>query len=70
MKRRAKLWRAHFLGLLAQGLAKADRVEEGITEVTQAWLELFRDRENCAAAELHRILGELLIMRATEGTNV
>ena len=63
----AKLWHAHFLGLLAQGLAKADRVEEGITEVTQALALVQETGENCAAAELHRILGELLIMRATEG---
>ena len=63
----AKLWRAHFLGLLAQALAKADRVEEGITEVTEALALVQETGENCAAAELHRILGELLIMRATDG---
>ena len=66
----ARLWRAYFLGLLAQALASADRVDEAIAEVTEALSLVQESGENCSAAELHRIHGELLIVRATDSNGL
>jgi DNA-binding winged helix-turn-helix (wHTH) protein/predicted ATPase len=61
----ARLWRAHFLGLLAQALAKADRLQEGLTAAAEA-LAVVRDTgEQGSAAELHRVYGELLLASAS-----
>jgi DNA-binding winged helix-turn-helix (wHTH) protein/predicted ATPase len=57
----ARLWRPYFLGLLAQALAKADRLQEGVAVAADA-LAVVRDSgERAYAAELHRVFGELLL---------
>jgi len=61
----ARLWRAYFLGLLAQALTRAERVQEGLDAAAEA-LAVVRDTgEQGAAAELHRVYGELLLARAS-----
>jgi DNA-binding winged helix-turn-helix (wHTH) protein/predicted ATPase len=62
----AKLFRTHFLGLLAQALGGAGRVEEGLTAVREALALAQRTSDNSSAAELHRIHGELLIQSSTD----
>jgi predicted ATPase len=60
----ARLWRAYFLGLLAQALAKADRAAEGLAAAAEA-VDAVRDtREQAFAPELHRVHGELLMATA------
>jgi tetratricopeptide (TPR) repeat protein len=59
-----RLWRGHALGLLAAALARAGRIDEGLDTVAEALLLVGEIGENCPAAELHRLQGELLIMRA------
>jgi DNA-binding winged helix-turn-helix (wHTH) protein/predicted ATPase len=61
----ARLWRPYFLGLLAQALARADRLQEGLAVAAEA-LAVVRDSgERAYAAELHRVYGELLLARAS-----
>ena len=62
----AKLWRAHFLGLLALALAGAGRVEEGLAAVTEALALVQHTADNCSGAELPRIHGELLIRQSID----
>ena len=57
----ARLWRPYFLGLLAQALVKADRVQEGLTAATEALALIRATGEQASAAELHRVYGELLV---------
>jgi DNA-binding winged helix-turn-helix (wHTH) protein/predicted ATPase len=57
----AKLRSQYFLGMLADQLAKAGRVDEGLLAITKA-LDLAESTgEGYALAELHRIKGELLL---------
>jgi adenylate cyclase len=63
----AKLWRPYSLGLLAQALSRAGRNEDGLTMVTEALSIVQRSGEDWARAELLRIKGELLIVRAKIG---
>ena len=60
----AKLWRAHFLGLLARAQAKAGRQGEALTTVDEAIALVERTSDNCSAAELHRIRGDVLIAQS------
>jgi DNA-binding winged helix-turn-helix (wHTH) protein/tetratricopeptide (TPR) repeat protein len=60
----AKLWRAHFLGLLARALEKARRHSEALSTVDEAIALAARTSDNCSAAELHRIRGEILISQS------
>jgi predicted ATPase len=55
----------YFLGLLADQLAKAGRVQEGLATVANALSEAERSGEGYSLAELHRIKGDLL-MKAAE----
>jgi predicted ATPase len=57
-----KLWRAHFLGLLAEALAGVGRAEEGLATVTEGLALANATGEMCSTAELHRIHGDLLLM--------
>lgn len=59
----AQLWRPHFLGLLAAALAKVGRVEEGLAAITEALTAVHNAGEHYSEAELHRIKGELLVMK-------
>jgi DNA-binding winged helix-turn-helix (wHTH) protein/tetratricopeptide (TPR) repeat protein len=60
----AKLWRAHFLGLLARALEKVGRHGDALTTVDEAIALAARTSDNCSAAELHRIRGEVLIAQS------
>lgn len=58
----AKLWRAHFLGLLALALARGGRATEGMAAVTEALALVRGTGENYCLAELNRLAGELLLL--------
>lgn len=59
----AKLWRAHHLGLLAEALAKAGQVVEGLSILAEA-LDTVQETGECYyEAELYRIRGDLLLMQ-------
>ena len=64
----ARLWRAHFLGLLAQALAKADRMQEGLTAAAEALAVVRETGEQGSAAELNRVYGELLLATGSSGS--
>jgi DNA-binding winged helix-turn-helix (wHTH) protein/predicted ATPase len=66
----ARLWRAYFLGLLAQALAKAGRNQEGLAAVSEALAVIRETGEHASAAELHRVYGELLLASASCGAAV
>ena len=57
----AKLRSPYFLGLLADELGKAGRLEEGLTTITNALIRAGENAENYWLADLHRIQGELLL---------
>jgi predicted ATPase len=63
----ARLWRAHFLGLLAQAFGRAGRIEEGLTAAADALTLVQQTGENFSTAELYRLQGELLALRAADG---
>ncbi len=63
----ARLWRAYFLGLLAQALAKADRIQEGLAAAAEALAVVRGTGDQASAAELHRVYGELLLASASSG---
>jgi predicted ATPase len=52
--------RAFFLGLVAEALAFAGDVEEGLAELNQAIARSTETGEKWADAELHRLRGDLL----------
>jgi predicted ATPase len=65
----AKLWQAHFIGMLAEGLSKAARIEEGINLIEEA-LAVVRDTgERFYEAELYRINGDLLMAQIEQREN-
>ena len=57
----ASLWFTYFAGLLADQLAKAARVEEGLTTISKALTYAENSGEKYSLAELHRIKGELIL---------
>jgi DNA-binding winged helix-turn-helix (wHTH) protein/predicted ATPase len=60
----AKLRSSYFLGLLADQLCKAGRVEEGLAVITKALAVAEHTGEGFAVSELHRIKGELFVKNA------
>lgn len=60
----AKLWSPYFLGLLADQVAKAGRVEEGLATIAKALAQAEHSGEGYSLAELHRIKGEFILMRS------
>ena len=60
----ATLWRPYYLGLLAQGLARLERVDAAVSEITNALALIETTGEYWCAAELNRIHGELVIQQA------
>ena len=60
-----ELMRPHFLALLAEALAKARHVEEGLRILEEALAVVHRNGERYYQAELYRLKGELLLMQAT-----
>jgi DNA-binding winged helix-turn-helix (wHTH) protein/predicted ATPase len=60
----ARLWRAQSLGFLAQALTRSGRGEEAEAAVLEA-LDLVQETgEDGAAADLHRVHGDVLLTRA------
>jgi class 3 adenylate cyclase/predicted ATPase len=60
----AEAFRPYFLALLAEGHAKAGRMQEGLIALTEA-LDLMDASKQCFwAAELHRLRGEFLLLRS------
>jgi predicted ATPase len=59
--------RAHWRLYLAEALALAGRVEEGLAVLGEAWQEVQRTGDRFSEAELHRLRGELLLQRGGEG---
>ena len=55
----ARLWRGHSLGLLAQALARAGRIEEARGTVAEALALVQQTGEQGSSAELRRLKGEL-----------
>ena len=60
----ARLWRPHYLGLLAHALAGAKQINDAFREVASALAMVKVTGEYWCAAELHRIEGELVIMQS------
>jgi predicted ATPase len=58
-----ELLHPHFLALLAEGLGKARRPDEGLRLLEDALAASHRTGERCYEAELYRLKGELLLMR-------
>jgi tetratricopeptide (TPR) repeat protein len=56
----AKLWCPYVLGLLAEQLGKAGRVEEGLDAIAKAFMLVEECGESYSMAELYRIKGELI----------
>jgi predicted ATPase/DNA-binding winged helix-turn-helix (wHTH) protein len=58
--------RPHFLALLAEAYAKAGRADEGLRVAEEALEAANRNGERYYQAELYRIKGELLLVKAAE----
>jgi tetratricopeptide (TPR) repeat protein len=63
-----KLGRAYGLGLLADGCGRIGQVEEGLGLIAEALDIANQTGEHSSDADLHRLRGELLLKRDTEGT--
>src|SRR4029079_19611443 len=58
-----ELMRPHFMALLAEGLGKASRPEQGLRALDEALVGADRTGDASYLAELYRIKGELLLMQ-------
>jgi len=58
--------RPHFLILLGEALGKAHQAEEGLHVLEEALALIHRKGEKCYLAEVYRVKGELILMRAEE----
>jgi DNA-binding winged helix-turn-helix (wHTH) protein/predicted ATPase/energy-coupling factor transporter ATP-binding protein EcfA2 len=65
----AKLWCPYFLGLLADQLGKAGRLEEGLQEIARAVSLAEESGEMYALAELYRIKSELISQKEATREN-
>jgi predicted ATPase len=59
-----KLWTPYFLGLLADALGKAGRLDEGVVAIAKALSLAEETGEEYSLAESYRIKGELIIKTA------
>jgi DNA-binding winged helix-turn-helix (wHTH) protein/predicted ATPase len=57
----ATIWTTYLLQLLADQLAKAERIEEGLAEIAKALTYAEHSGEKYSLAELYRIKGELIL---------
>ena len=57
-----------FLGVLAGGLASAQRLTEAFAAIEEALAQSDRDGQHWCVAELRRVKGELLLQRADENS--
>ena len=62
-----ELFRPQYLGLLAEAYEKVERVEEGLSALSEALTLVDKTGERVYEAELYRLKGELLL--AQEGKN-
>jgi len=62
--------RPHWLALLAEALARAGRVEEGLGALAEALEQVERTGERFSEAELHRLRGELLLQRGASEAEI
>ena len=62
----ARLRLPYYLSLLAQVYGKAGRAEEGLASIDEALSEARTHNERWWDAELHRLRGELLLMRGAD----
>ena len=62
----ARVWRPLFLALLAEALAKARRPEDALTTVEEGLAIARATGELYLEAELHRVKGELLLIRSAK----
>jgi predicted ATPase len=60
----------YYLSLLAQVYGKAGRAQEGLTSIDEALSEARTHNERWWDAELHRLRGELLLMRGADASDV
>jgi predicted ATPase len=67
---RARLRLPYYLSLLAQVYGKAGRAEEGLACINEALAEARANNERWWDAELHRLRGELLLMRGADASDV
>ena len=58
-----RIHQPHWRGYLAEALARAGRVEEGLQALEEALEQVERTEERFNEAELHRLKGELLLQR-------
>ena len=56
-----RLWRPHFLCLLASALSKADQTSDGLAVANEALALAASTGEHYSTAELHRLKGELIV---------
>ncbi len=65
----ARLRLPYYLSLLAQVYEKAGRAEEGLSSIDEALLEARTHNERWWDAEIHRLRGELLLLRGADATD-
>ncbi len=66
----ARLRLPYYLSLLAHVCGKAGRAEEGLASIDEALSEACTHNERWWDAELHRLRGELLLMRGADASDV
>ncbi len=66
----ARLRLPYYLSLLAQVYKKAGRAEEGLLTIEEALLEVRTHNERWWDAEIHRLRGELLLLRGADTSDV
>lgn len=65
----ARLWRPHFLRLLANALSKAKQTEEALETARQAIVLSESTGERHSAAELHRLMGTMILKSGGQRTD-
>jgi predicted ATPase len=66
----ARLWRPHFLALLAGALDRENQTEKALAVATEALAVAESTGEGYSRAELYRLKGELIIKAAVPGSAV
>jgi DNA-binding winged helix-turn-helix (wHTH) protein/predicted ATPase len=62
-----RIWRAHFVGLLAQALASAGQIQEAQVALARVLALVADTGENWPAAELYRLQGEFALAQGVGG---
>jgi adenylate cyclase len=61
-----KLWRPHWLGLIAEALVKGEQLDEALAVIDEAIATSHETGQRFSQPELYRTKGEVLIKRAAE----